>query len=152
MTTQVSEEVQKISNIMRENMNVNEHGVIEMAEGTLDKCLIGTDVDLGMIEKVNTKRDTLIAAHGLATGEMGLENFIKHPTLAQVSSTLNIGGDACNATYQRERKLPDGEGGMRVGKGVLSLNYKVAGQTSTRDPLKGVRAHLAAEAKRILAD
>jgi hypothetical protein len=148
----VSEAVRTMADLIKSNMTMGEHGVIEVGDRTLVECLKSQDLEPEILQKVQDSRDLIMASQGLAVGELALENFIKHPDLKLVSSTFKFGNDASNATYHRERKVPSGEGDTRMVKGSLSMNYRVSGESSTKNPLKQVKAHLSAEAKRILAD
>jgi hypothetical protein len=147
----IQEHVRAAAEIIKSNATMGDHGVIEFAPETLNKVLEGSTVTPEMFQTVHEQRDVILAAQGLAVGEMGLDNFTKNADLKQVSATMKIGNDAINSVYYRERSLPTGEGGTRMASGVLAMNYKVAGTSGTKDPLKGVKQHLNEEAKRILS-
>jgi len=147
----INEKVRSAAEIMKSEATLGEFGVVEFSPETLSKALEGSEFTPQQFQAMHEQRDVLMAAQGLAVGELGLQGFVKDPELKQVSGTLKLGNDAINAVFYRDRSLPTGEGGTRVVNGVLSMNYRSSGQTGSKEPLKSVKHHLAEETKRLLA-
>lgn len=145
-----SQEVRNVADLLKKEMTLGEHGVVEVAEDAFEKTLAGTDLSLDMFKKVQDHRDLVIAGGGLALGELGLAAFKKDEKLDQVSVEMKFHKDSIGGVFHRERSLPDGDGGMKAKHGVLSMSYKANGQVGSKGQLKKVRAHLAEEAKKVL--
>lgn len=148
----IAENVQEMSELLKGQMTVGDQGVIEYAEGTLEKTLEGTDLTVDDFKKTHEHRDTLIAANSLAVGELGMAEMAKNKELNQVSSELKIHKDVIGTAFHRSRNLPDGDGGMRAKPGVLANQYKANGQVGSKGQLKKVKAALSEEALSVLSD
>lgn len=139
----VNDQTKQSGEVIKGQVTMGDNGVLNPSDEWLDKALEGSDVTRDMIEKVQTKRDEIIAGAGLAVGEIGVAEFKKNKDLNQVSSELKFGKDTIGAVLHRTRNLPDGDGGMKEKKGVLSMSYKANGQIGSKGQLKKVKQTIA---------
>ena len=127
-----SDQVKQMGEVVKGQMTVGENGVVDLAEGAFEKTLEGTDLTLDDFKKTQDHRDLVIAGIGLGLGELGIAEFKKNKDLGQVSAELKIHRDSIGGTFHRSRNLPDGDGGMKEKKGVLSMSYKANGQMGSK--------------------
>lgn len=146
-----NESVTQMAEVLKGQMTLGDHGVVEYTDGALEKTLEGTDLSMNDFVKTQEHRDLVIAANGLALGELGLAEFQKNKELGQVSAELKINKDAIGSSFHRSRNLPDGDGGMKAKLGVLSTTYKANGQVGSKGQLKKVKASLSEQAAEVLA-
>jgi hypothetical protein len=151
MTTKISQKVQDLSTQLKDDFKVGEAGVIEVSADAVEKSLEGTGLTMELFEKTQAHRDDLVAASGLAIGELGLDAFNKNKSLAQVSVEMKVGKDVVGGVFARSKQVPDGQGGMQTKFGVLSSRVQVNG-AANKGELKKVRSHLAELAKGVLAE
>jgi len=135
----VNDQTKQMGEVLKGQFVLGDNGVISPSEEWLDKVLEGSEVTPDMIDKVLTKRDEIIAGAGLALGEIGVAEFKKNKDLGQVSAELKFGKDSIGGVLHRTRNLPDGDGGMKERKGVLSMSYKANGQIGSKGQLKKVK-------------
>lgn len=148
--SKIPENVENISKILKAEMTIGDNGVGTLTPDAFEKTLEGTDLDLEYFVKTQNHRDNVVAALGLATGELALDAFKKDDKLQQVSFELNVHKDKLNSAFNRTKQVPDGQGGMKTSYGSLSSKVQANG-AANKGHLKKVKAHLAEQAKAILA-
>lgn len=151
MTTKISEAVKNLSTQLKDEFKLGEAGVVEVSPDAYEKTLEGTGLTMEVVEQVQTHQANVVAASGLALGEMGLDAFKKDKDLSQVSVELKAGKDVLGGVFARSKQVPDGQGGMQTKYGVLSSRVQVNG-AANKGELKKVRTHLAEMAKGVLAE
>lgn len=122
---------------------VGDHGVIP-GDNENWKQYLETREDLAvtpdMVNAVQEAEKEYIADFAEETGRVGLEAMRKDSGLAQVSAESNFAKNKVGAVLHRSRSLPDGNGGMKEKKGVMSVSYKTDGQVGSKGRLKKIRA------------
>lgn len=151
MASKINEAVQNLSQKLKEDYKLGDSGVVEVPVDIFEKTLEGTDLTMEIIEQYHNHRDNVLAASGLALGEVGIDAFKANKDLAQVSVEIPVGKDTIGSTFAQSKQVPDGQGGQQTKYGVLSSRYQANG-AANKGELKKVRTHLSEMAKGILAE
>lgn len=147
----IDQNIRDLATKIKGDMKVGEAGIVEIPKDIFEKTLDET-LSMDMVKKVQSHQANVVAATGLALGEVGLEAFKGNKTLNQVSVEYPVGKDSIGGTFSRSKQVPDGNGGQQTKFGALGMSYKVAGASGSKGSLKKVRAHLSDIAKDVLAE
>lgn len=121
---------------------IGEGGVVTVDKGFFE-TILPENMTLAEVKRVQDFQAEVVAATGLALGEVGNDHFRKHKTADALSIEFVAGRDKIGLTYQRSRPFPDGKGGQMTRNGVLSARHQVAG-AANKGMFGKVRTHLAA--------
>lgn len=153
MTTTFKPEIRTLADTLKAELKLGANGIVEANEGAFEKTLVGTDVTIEQITKIQDHTANVLAAAALAVGELGLAAFKADTNLKQTSLSLPAGRDSLNLVFQREKIVPAGTGpdaGTQTKYGVVTSRIDVAAHAN-RGSLKKVKDHLNATAKEMLA-
>ena len=147
------EAVVELAKTLKAEMKVGAAGVVEISPDAYEKTL-ADGLTLKEVQAIQEHNANIVAATGLALGELGMDAFKKDKKLDQVSVSFKAGKDVHSATFQRSKEVPinkPGEERKTAPKyGILSNSVTVHG-AGNKGTLKKVRAHLSEEAAKILA-
>ena len=116
--------------------------IIQITPEAFQKTLEGTELTVESFKLHETHRANLIAAAGLAAGEIGLEAMKKDKKLEQVTFEMPVLKDSISVALQRSKEFPNAQGGDPIQKfGVLTSKY-VVDANGNKGEYKKVRQHL----------
>lgn len=142
MSDTIKKNVRDMADLLKGEMKVGEHGVIEVTAEAFEKSLSGTELSPETYKAVQAHNATLIAAVGLACGEIAIPAMKKDKKLDQVSVELPILKDSVGASFLRSKEFPNAQGGDPILKyGVLTSKFVVDANGNKGD-YKKVRTHL----------
>lgn len=141
-TPNIPDVVNQLADTLKAEMNLGDNGVIEVTKDAFEKTLPEGLTMETYIESHN-HRDNVLAAMGKVTGEIGVEAMKTDKDLKQVTASMAIHKDTMASTFQRERQIPNAEGGTSTSYGLLRSNYMANG-AANKGSLKKVKAHLSA--------
>lgn len=134
---------------IKKEFKIGEGGVVEVPKDFYEKTL-PAGMTMADVRKVQDHDANLIAATGLALGEVGIDHFKRHKKADQLSVDFVAGKNKVGLVFQRSKKVQDGKGGTLEKHGALSARYVVSG-AGNRGNFKKVRDHLAGMAADVLA-
>jgi hypothetical protein len=143
---EIPQHIRDLAAALKKQMTVLDSGVFELPADAYETHL-PDGLTAAHLKKGQAFTTDLLAAQALATGELGIKFFNKHPTATQVSSELKIGKDSITSVFQRSKPVPDGKGGIQTKHGVSSTKYSAYAAGSSRGSLKLVRDLLSAQAE-----
>ena len=149
----VPEPIRNLADKLKKDFKVGNAGVVEVGDDLFESTLEDTGLDMKTVKKVQDHTSNLVAATGLALGEVGMKAMKKDKKLDQVSVSFKAGKDTHSALFQRSKEVPTnkpGEPRKTAPKyGVLQNNVTVHG-AGNKGSLKRVRQHLNEEAAKVL--
>lgn len=153
MTTgiKLNDRVSSLAAVLKDQFKLGENGIVEAPVDTFEKTLEGTTLTMDTIKQVQDHSATVVAAAGLALGELAIEAMKQDKELGMLSVEFNVGKDSVGSTFMRSKEVPDGNGGMQNKVGLLSSRY-VVNAGANKGELKKVRTHLHELAKAALAE
>lgn len=147
---EIKKEIAELAGIISGNIEVGEHGALEIAKDTYEKTLEGTDLDMKTVKKVQQHNTNFVAATDHAVAEKGLELFGQDKELASVTAKASMGGDRYKVQFNASEERPGKDGNETV-HGTFVSSYTV-GAAGHKGQLKAVREHFADEAKSLLGE
>lgn len=148
----IKQEVRNLADLVKAELKLGANGVVEVSEGAFERTLEPAGLTLAEVTKVQNHTTDLVAATGLALGELGLDAFKADKELAQVSVSLPTGKDAINFTFQRQKEVAAGTGkdaGTQIKYGYLTGKIDVNAHAN-KGSLRRVKDHLNEVAKKML--
>lgn len=140
----LKEQTTKLAGILKDGMKVGTEGIVEITPDLYEKTLTDTGLTMDTVKAVHDHRDLVIAAAGLALGEVGLDHFKVNKDSKQVSVEMPVYKDQINMVFQREKEVQTapGSGETKTAYGTLRPGYTVVG-AANKGELKKVKTHLA---------
>lgn len=127
---------------LKAGMKIGAEGVVEpsvdLYEATLPEGKTMEDLKWSL-----DHRDIVVAAAGLAVGELAVDYFKANPDAQQVSMSMPVHKDNINIVVQRSKEIPAGplNSEAKTVYGSLRASY-VANGAVNRGELKKVKTHL----------
>ena len=144
----VSAEILELAKSLKKEYKIGEGGIVEVGKDFYESHL-PEGLTLKDVERVQKHNSNLVAASGLALGEVGIPHFKKDKKADQISIEFAAGKDKIGAVFQRQRTMTNPQGGEPITKyGVLTSTYK-ARAASNVGALKRVRQHLNDQAAKV---
>lgn len=142
--SKINENVTKLAEVIKGGLKIGAEGVAEVSPELFEKTLEGTELTVDQFKNTMAHRDNLIAATGLALGELGVEHFKNHKDATQVSVEIPVLKDSVAAVFQREKEVQTapGSGETKTNYGFLRTSYTAVG-AANKGELKKVKTHLA---------
>lgn len=148
--SEINSTVTALAAILKGRFVLGEAGIMTAEAGTFEATL-PEGMTVETVKQVQDHNANLLAAAGLALGELGVEAFKKEKKLDQISVEFPAMADTISGTIQRSKEYPAGgipkEGEKRdpnatVSKyGVLTMRYATSANVN-RGTLKKVREHV----------
>lgn len=147
--SEIKTNVSELATQLKAQMELGANGVVTYKDPkTVYATTLGEDLTMDQVNALHTHRDNVIAAQGLAVGQLAMEAFKKDKGLTQLSVEMKAGKDVMSSSIAKEKEYNDGKGGKITNYGVLSTRYEANG-AGKRGQLKVVRDSLMAQAKDI---
>lgn len=151
MSTEIKPEIRTLADVIKGKMSLGEEGVITI-DGDITEALLPENLDMSTVKMYQDHQSNLVAATGLALGEVGIDAFEKDKRLDRVSTEFNFGKDTIGGGFDRMKEYRTSmEAGapMAPKYGVLSPKYTVAA-SAPKGSLKKVKSYLNEQALAVL--
>lgn len=145
-----NQNIQKISEIINENIEVKDGLVVEPNKDTNKKIVESFGHDYETYEKYKELDNETIAAFTKVVGEKGVDLFAEDENLKQVSGKLPMGnGNYTSVSVARERTYPNPQDRDNpiTSYGATTTNYVAAGTVKKGD-IKKIKEEIMENAKK----
>lgn len=123
--TTTTEEL-NLGKILRSHAGKSENGTITIeGEGLVDELYHGV-ADSETVGNIQKRNAEIMAELGNVTSELFLKEMKKDKDMKQGTVTLPILKDTATATIQRERQVPNAEGGTTTAYGSMRMGWQSA--------------------------
>lgn len=149
-TTNIPEEVNAVAEVYRTNNEGVVDGTVKYSEDVFAKTL-PEDIDMDTVQKVNKLVDLNLSAQALVTGELAVNAMKKDKQLKQVTSSVPYHNNTISATVQRERQVPNADGGTSTAYGTIRASVQVNG-AANKGSYKKVKSAVSAMMREACAE